>query len=161
METDFIFPIRTDLDVVVARQEARRMVTGLRFSSSELTLIATAISEVARNIVSYAGTGMPPEILLRIFEPLFTTRTQGKGTQLGLSIMFGVMKRSGDDMTVTSEPGKGTTFRRYLPRVSDAATAPDDGSEEPASSKPYRKEELRRAIREVLDEPRLGTGPPP
>jgi serine/threonine-protein kinase RsbT len=60
---EVVVPIKADLDVVLARQKVRGMVSGLRFSASELTLIATAISEVARNIVSYAGSG---ELVLRV-----------------------------------------------------------------------------------------------
>ena len=62
---DLVIPIKADVDVVTARQRARVLVSGLRFSTSELTLIATAISEVARNIVTYAGSG---EIVLRIVQ---------------------------------------------------------------------------------------------
>jgi serine/threonine-protein kinase RsbT len=57
--------IRTDADVVTARQEARAMGAGLGFSSTDLTLLATAISEVARNITTYAGEG---EVALRVLE---------------------------------------------------------------------------------------------
>jgi serine/threonine-protein kinase RsbT len=57
--------IRTDADVVTARQEARTMGAGLGFSSTDLTLLATAISEVARNITTYAGEG---EVTLRVLE---------------------------------------------------------------------------------------------
>jgi serine/threonine-protein kinase RsbT len=63
--TSEVVPIRVEIDVVVARQRARELASKLRFSSSELTLIATAVSEVARNILIYAGTG---EIVLQIVE---------------------------------------------------------------------------------------------
>jgi len=70
-----IVPIKADVDVVVARQLARGLLSGWRFSGSELTLIATAISEVARNIVSYAGKG---EIVLRVVR---------RGEQRGLLVI--------------------------------------------------------------------------
>ena len=124
MDTDFVVPIRSDLDVVFARQEARRMVSGLRFSSSELTLIATAISEVARNIVNYAGTG---EIVLRIVQKgqrrglLVVARDRGPGiadiaramedgysTSRGLGLGLPGSKRLMDEFDLVSEVGKGT-----------------------------------------------------
>jgi serine/threonine-protein kinase RsbT len=119
--------IRTDADVVTARQEARAMGAGLGFSSTDLTLLATAISEIARNITTYAGEG---EVALRVLNDgdrqgiEVVATDQGPGiadielamqdgftTGSGLGLGLPGTRRLVDEFELRTQPGSGTSVR--------------------------------------------------
>jgi serine/threonine-protein kinase RsbT len=119
--------IRTDADVVTARQEARTLGANLGFSSTDLTLLATAISEVARNITTYAGEG---ELRLRVLDEdgrhgievlasdegpgiadVELAMQDGYTTGNGLGLGLPGTRRLVDDFDLQTTPGAGTTVR--------------------------------------------------
>ena len=83
------------------------------------------------------GMGMPPDVMKKIYDPYFTTREKGRGTGLGLSVVFGIVKEMGGEINLTSELGKGSEFTVYLPVSADTGTVdppetrlpPEKGSE--------------------------------
>ena len=74
--------------------------------------------------VTDTGTGMSAEVQANLFEPFFTTKAAGQGTGLGLSTVYGIVKQSGADIHVRSQPGCGSTFRIFFPRLEKPAPGP-------------------------------------
>ncbi len=138
VEHDASWPARVDrsqlenalLNLVLNARDAmpeRGRVTirtgGCRIEADRAPSIDVEPGDYAFLAVADTGTGMPEEVRARAFDPFFTTKAPGRGTGLGLSMVYGFVRQSGGDVTIGDGPGGGTVVTLFLPRAADAAGA--------------------------------------
>lgn len=100
----------------ISIQLKERVLSGDGLKKSSLTPGRYAVLTVADT-----GAGIDPDIIPKIFEPYFTTKTKDRGTGLGLAVVYGIVKECGGDIEIQSDPGRGTTFNIYFPLAATSA----------------------------------------
>jgi signal transduction histidine kinase len=141
VETDFspdLWPVDADatqlelavINLAINSRDAMPEGGVLRVRTFTTTLPDGVSGEAADFVgleISDTGTGMPPEILTRAFEPFFTSKGPGKGTGLGLSLVYGFARQSGGSASIRSEVGRGAAVTLLLPRAREAGTSDEPG----------------------------------
>ena len=146
---DQLDSIRTDrgqleqviVNLVVNARDAMPKGGGIRIDTANVHVDAgasahggpIAAGDYVMLSVTDAGVGMSEEVRAQLFKPFFTTKDRGKGTGLGLATVHGIVAAAHGHIAVESQPGKGSTFRVYLPRVADPACERLAPSVEPAA----------------------------
>jgi two-component system cell cycle sensor histidine kinase/response regulator CckA len=102
-------------------------------AGGRLRIETATVDSYVRITISDTGHGMTPEIMARLSEPLFSTKPNGVGTGLGLAISYGIVRRNGGHIEVSSSPASGTTFRLYFPRAEcdTLPTSPQESADMP------------------------------
>jgi CheY-like chemotaxis protein/anti-sigma regulatory factor (Ser/Thr protein kinase) len=153
------------MNLVVNARDAMPHGGTLTITVGDVEAEGTGVAEVdsaprgsyVRLAVRDTGTGMDDLTRARVFEPFFTTKECGKGTGLGLATVFGIIKQSRGAIAVDSAPGRGTTFRIYLPRVASVTAAKPAVAPAPASAATETllvvedEDSVRRMARRMLE----------
>ena len=167
-----LWPVKADrsqveqviMNLAVNARDAMPNGGRLTIETSNVELGATSKSrnplpagEYVMLAVTDNGTGMDHQIQAHVFEPFFTTKEKGRGTGLGLATVYGIVKQSGGYVWVYSEPGRGSTFKIYLPRTKDplVASSPDrakDTASLPRGSEVVLLVEDEKGVRDLAHE---------
>jgi PAS domain S-box-containing protein len=146
------------------RGQVEQVITNLALNARDAMPAGGKVELAVRRVdgevelsVRDSGVGMDPETITHVFEPFFTTKRAGKGTGLGLATVYGIVTQSGGEISIASEPGKGSTFRVLLPLSAEDTGVPVEREERPVERTGSEgvlltedEDTIRRLVSEVL-----------